>query len=827
MSPKEGQDFLIFKLDKRPDPPYYILVLQRWFILSLFLILPSLAATAAFAAGEPVAKIQGILINADNMFRDNEKETVELEGNVQIVYQGQHMKADKAHVYLRTHRAELIGNVEISNTKSTIAGDQVNLDYENNTGVIYNGFVSSGPVTFSGTLLEKTGDQEFIVSSADYTTCTNCPASWSFSGSTVRAEMGGYAYIKNAILRISDIPVFWLPYLVVPLKSDRQSGLLTPGFEVSDTGGFTVYQPYFWAISRSTDATLAIKNYDRRGLKGLMEYRYVLNSESSGTLNVASLYDNAFATDSRLNTFRAAEDKNKPIDRWYIKYDHYYTMPDDYIQRASINLASDLQYPKDFPLETMNHGDAAMENRVSVTKNTNDKHFSVDTSYYANLLQADPLAGNDDAVHRLPEIRWSQVEKNIGESNFVYTINLDYVNFARAGNAYDDMTYSGTGADRIRYIKNTCNSPKWSDNPLCRRIQDGQYDPATDLIRTGQRLDVLPTLSYPIKVSDGIDVLPRVSYRETHYNFEVGDQRDYVRRYARTELSGRMDFSRIYGDLVSAKATRYKHEIIPEVSYTNIPWLDQRNHPFFGQGEVNDAPYTSTDSISDLDTGSLFGLQFDYNDRVYDRNLVTMAVTNKLVEKKWVGDRPEYQQIAYLKLAQSYDATQSNKPNGEPWSDLSAILDVRLNKFQTYSIFNYFPYQNVTNASSRVRLMNDMGQFFQVALTRQYKISPGKTVDTSSRTEDYTFSSGFISKYINLMGRFVYDANWAESSTGQQVKSWAYIAQLKPPGDCWTITFIQDQVTGGDTNLRLNFEFNFDGTPKPPIPPEALDQFGF
>ncbi len=77
------------------------------------------------------------------------------------------------------------------------------------------------------------------------------------------------------------------------------------------------------------------------------------------------------------------------------------------------------------------------------------------------------------------------------------------------------------------------------------------------------------------------------------------------------------------------------------------------------------------------------------------------------------------------------------------------------------------------------------------------------------------------------MGRLVYDANWAESSKGEQVKSWAYIAQFKPPGDCWMITFIQDQVTGGDTNLRLNFEFNFDGTPKLPMPPEALDQFGF
>ncbi|MBO9667119.1 MAG: LPS assembly protein LptD [Bdellovibrio sp.] len=801
-------------------------MLQRWFILFLLVVLTLTSGTSALAAA---AKIQGILLNADDMFRDNEKDTIELQGNVQIVYQGQHIKADKAIVYLRTRRAELVGNVEISDTKSTIVGDQVSLDYENNTGLIHNGFVSSGPVTFSGSLLEKTGDSEFIVSTADYTTCTNCPASWSFSGSTVRAEMGGYAYIKNAILRVSDVPVFWLPYLVVPLKSDRQSGVLTPGFEVSKDGGFTFYIPYFWAISRSTDATITAKNYERRGLKGMLEYRYMLNEDSSGTLSAANLYDKSFGGDTRLNDYRPPSERGKPLDRWYVKYDHYIETPNDYINRAQINLASDLQYSKDFPLETMNYGDSAMENRVSVTKNSKDTHFSVDTSYYYNLLQADPLAGNDDAVHRAPEIRWSQVEKNLGDTNFVYTINLDFVNFTRAGNAYDDMVpyIDPKTGNRIRYVRNSCNTPNWSDNPACYRTWDGSYDPSTDLIRAGQRFDFLPTLSYPIKATDGIDILPRVSYRETHYNFDVGDETNYVRRYARTELGARMDFARIYGDRVNPKATRYKHEIIPEVSYTNIPWIEQNNHPFFGTGTANDAPYTSTDSISDLDLGSDYGLQFDYNDRVYDRNLTTIALINKVIEKRWVGDRPEYQQLAYLRLAQSYDATQANKSNAEPWSDLSATLDVRLNKFQTYSIFNYYPYQNVTNASSRVRLMNDMGQFFQVQLTRQYKITPGKSVDTNSRTEDYTFSSGFISKYINLMGRVVYDANWAESSSGDKIKSWAYIAQFKPPGECWMITMIQDQVTDGDTNLRLNFEFNFDGTPKPPIPPEALDQFGF
>lgn len=820
-----------FQLDKQPSPPYNTLVQQSWSILILLLFMSVFSGIRAQAI-EPAAKIHGILINADEMFRDTEKELVELQGNIQIVFQGQHIKADRARISLRVRQIELYGNVEVMDAKNTIVGDRVFLDYDNNTGLIYNGYVQSGSVMFSGDLLQKTGESEFIVSSADYTTCTNCPATWSFTGSTVRAELGGYAYIKNAILRIADVPVFWLPYLIVPLKSDRQSGLLTPNFEVSNEGGFTIAQPYFWAISRSSDATITAKHYERRGMKGLLEYRYMLDENSYGSFNGASIFDRTFSQDERLNIFRPPNEKDTTIDRWFVKYDHYFEMPNDYTHRAQINLASDLQYPKDFPLETMNHGDSAMENRVSFTKNTKDQHYSVDSSYWVNMLHANPLAGNNDAVHRLPELRFAQTQQNIGDSNFLYSLDLDYVNFARSGNSYDDMTL--VSGSNIKIVKNTClNDPKWEDNPICKRVFDGTYDPDIDLIRTGQRLDFQPTLYYPIKMGDGFDVLPKLGYRETHYNFNVGDDQNYVRRYLRTELSGRLNFSRIYGDIVNSKATRYKHEIVPEITYTHIPWIEQRNHPFFGTGRIDEAPYSSRDGISDADINSAFGLQFDYSDRIYDRNLVTFAVTNKITEKRWVSDRPEYRQIATLKLAQSYDATQENKtgPEAEPYSDISASLDVRLDHFQTYSVFNYFPYQNVTNTSSRIRLNNDYGQFFQVQVTRRYIITPGQKVDVDARTEDYTFYAGFTSHYINLMGRFVYDANWANQARGDawsdRIKSWAYIAQLKPPGDCWGITFIHDQITGGDTNFKISFEFNFDGQPKAPLSPDILDTFGF
>lgn len=802
-------------------------------LISLPLFIVSIAAAQTPAQlqsqTQAAAKIQGILINADNLYRDSEKELVELTGNVQIVYMGQHVKADKAKIYLRSKQIEASGNVEIVSEKNTIGGDSIQLDYEGNTGLIQNGYVSSGSVMFKGSLLQKIGPEEFLVSDAEYTTCANCPPSWSFSGTTVRAQLGGYAYIKNTLIRFGSVPFLWLPYLVVPLKSDRQSGLLTPAFEQSSKGGYAFGQPYFWAISKDTDATFTLKNYELRGLKTMAEYRYVLNPASQGQLDFAHLNDKVFGKDDRLNKFQSPGDKGTAINRWYLRYDHYYDMPEGYIHRTQLNLASDLQYPRDFPLETLNHGDSAMENRMSFTKNTKDQHYSVDSSYYVNMLHSNPLEGNDDAVHRLPELRFSQAQQSIGSSGFLYSLDLNYANFARPGKAYDDMVpLTLPGGTKIKYVKSNCLAdPNWDQRPECYADHDGTYDPATDLIRTGQRFDFKPTVLYPVQITDGFDFLPSLTYRETHYGFNVGDDRSAVRRYLRTQMTGRMIFSRIYGDTVNSKATRYKHEITPEVTYSSIPWLDQTRHPFFGTGNQTEAPYSSRDSISDGDLGSDYGLQFDYYDRIYDRNLATVAITNKIVEKRWIGDRPVYRQLASLKIAQSYDASQEKLTNGDPYSDITTTLDVRLDNFQTYSIFNYFPRQGVTNASSRVRVLNDKGQFLQVATTRQYKITPGQPVKDEDRTEDYALSSGFTSRYLNLMGRLVYDANYDNTIAKDKVKSWAYIAQFKPPGDCMMITFIQDQITGGDTNVKLNFEFNFDGIPKPPLPPETLDQFGF
>ena len=806
-----------------------------------------LAISPAVRAQEMSAKIQGILISAGSGVRDSENELLELDGGVQLIYHDQNISCDSAKINLRAKKIEAKGNVKITSPTTTIGGDHIILDYENNTGIIYNGFVKSGNVLFEGQVLQKVSENEYYVVDADYTTCTNCPSTWKFSGSSIRAELGGYAYIKNSVIRAGIIPILWLPYLVVPLKSDRQSGLLTPEFEHTDAGGFTISQSGFWAISRSTDMTLALKNYELRGLKALLEYRYALDENSGGQINYSIINDQAFKNEARFNTFRNSTTRNVAINRWTMRYNHYQELPEGFVHRLQLNDASDLQYSRDFFKETLNHGDAAMENRMSLTKNTKDQHYSLDSSYYKNMLHADPLENNDDAVHRLPEIKFSQVSRYIGKSDFLYTLDLNYVNFARSSSAYDDLVKLQVDKSAIRFPRNNTSSPRWEDQAGHELLRDGFYNQNTDLIRTGQRLDFNPVLYRSFHLGDALEITPKMGYRETHYLFPnlptpPGEEVDTnnIRRYIRSEINARTTMSQVYGNKGDIHPDLWKHEIQPELKYTRLPWIDHRSHPFFGYQQQSEAPYFTQNTINDDDTGSDSSLQFDYNDRIYDRNLVTYSVTNRLVQKRWINNEPEYRQVGLLRLSQSYDAFQAEKEEKDsvvaskkqPWSDISALLDVRLDNFETLSTASYFPYQKVTKTNSRIRVIDDKGRFAQVGLILKYNIVVGEEVDTTSRTQDYSFSTGLITTHMNFVGKITFDGAKTDvhndffRGANDRIRSYSYIAQFKPSGDCLALRFIFEQVTGGGNSTGLALDFSFDGKGPVPLASHDLDQIG-
>lgn len=761
---------------------------------------------------------------------------IELKGNVQILYEDKHISCERALVSLRNKTIDAQGSVVYTSPQAIVGGEKVLLDYESNTGVIYEGYVKNGNMLFEGNYIIKSSDIDYLSEDGRFTTCNNCPESWSFSGTRVRAELGGYAYLKNSTLRVGGFPIFWLPYLIVPLKSERQTGLLTPELEKSDSGGWTVSQSFFWAISRSEDATFTLKNYELRGLMGLANFQYMLNPESHGELTTATISDRVFADSKRLNEFRSPESQGSRINRWYIDYNHYHSLPENFTHRLQIANASDLQYPSDFL--TRQRGDSAMENRMSLSKAQDRDLFFVDSAFYLNLLQANPLASNNDAIHKIPEINYSRALTPLGAGDLFYDWNFNFSNFSRTEFSWDDMSSPyKEGSDR--HLSSTgpstnCSGPSWWDDPKCSILRDGEFDSKRDIIRTGQRLDFNTSVLKAIPIGESLDFIPRIQYRETQYRFQLNDTSVNVRRYLRTEFGLRTTLSAIYDGSRSETADNwysYKHEIFPEIAFTQIPWIDHPAHPFFGS--QNSAPFIAQRNLSDLDINSPYGLQFDFSDRLYDRKMMTLAFTNKLVQKKSSkpsGELPstearkaEYKQIVYWKLSQSVDFYKGEIDADDhiPVNELQSKLEINLNPITFYQDSVFFPVLNVSDNNTRVRYTDPSLNFYEL----QHILTHGKdpSMKTAWSSNEYGLTVKRSTKYLDFLGRAA--VNGIPDSTKGEItlKSLGYGLQFKLPGECWNFTFVQISPLDGDNRFYLYFDFAWAGKPVPSLPETLLN----
>jgi LPS-assembly protein len=788
-----------------------------------------------------------VLISAASMFSDYEKQTVNLVGDVQITFGGQSMRCDRALMDKKTGKFVAEGNFILASPTAYVEGSRAEISYEDNTGLIYDGFVKSGQVLFQGQLIRKTGPETYIAEKASYTACTTCPPAWSFSGTHIDAEIGSYAYIKSAWFYLAGFRFFWLPYLIVPLKSERQTGILFPSFDF-EKGGVAFGVPFFWAISRSQDLTFTPKvyfnsrdpddsnsPYEVRNVKALFNYRYVFTEDSGGEMNFGFSDDQIFANDTKLPTL-PGPDRAK---RWFLSHNHIYTLPGGYINRVRLALVSDLRYPRDFTSEILGLGDPALENKLSLTKNSETLHSSIEAAYYVNQLKADPLDNNLDSVHRFPEFKQSGVDRSLFGSRVFLRWDFNYVNFAREDLSYDDVI--STTTDPFRQIDRSRGSGGTGS---------GTYQPGIDLIRTGQRLDLRPEISAPFRLGKYFDLLPSLQLRHTQYSFNVtvppGTAFDVIptRQYVRGRLALRTQISRVY-DLdveepeneteksdeirspdadaanvgifsalqppkVKPKPERMKHEIEPEISVSGIPWLQQTDSTFFGDNSLSPI-FVEGQPVSDSDFFSTKGLQFDYEDRITSRNTVSAQVSNRFVKKIWNGETPSYRQVVLIKNGVSYEFDKPNRDANANFSDFYTTVDARFDYFDTNTSVRYFPLHRVFNTSSRARFIDSIGNYVQLSFSQNFLITENVEEAYAKRDENLGVAIGFVHRYATIATEINYlPATY--SPIDLRMKSWSAFVKLKPPGDCWGLTATISHILSEDSpRWNLGLDYNFGG----------------
>lgn len=161
---------------------------------------------------------------------------------------------------------------------------------------------------FSADRIEKTGPRTYRLTNAVFTACVQPSRRWQMTASRLTFTVDKYAILHNAVLQVKDVPLLYLPLFYYPIHEDgRATGFLMPSYGSSTFRGFSLSNAFFWAISRSADATVYHDWFAKTGQGFGADFRYVASPEARGDARVFVIREKAVRADDGTATTPARQ----------------------------------------------------------------------------------------------------------------------------------------------------------------------------------------------------------------------------------------------------------------------------------------------------------------------------------------------------------------------------------------------------------------------------------------------------------------------------------------------------------------------------------------
>ncbi len=564
-----------------------------------------------------------IRVTADSLSVGDSGSQVEAKGNVEIKRQETTIKADEVRVNRTTQDMEAKGRVSVDDPEWKIkSAESIQFNMEKETGEIQKGdlFLEGGHLTASGSRMQKLTGQAYHIDEGFFTTClceSGAPT-WKISADQIDLRQEGEGVIKHGWFYIMDIPVLYFPYAVFPLRSERQTGLLLPSFGSSTKEGFKFEDQFFWAISKSIDATLGmdLQTRARFGLFG--EARTVFNQDSRAQINV-SYFNETWRKNAQDDIVdRTIADPDIPKNRWSITGFHRYATPSQWQTFSDVSAFSDDLFTRElvnrFELAPNREIDLRTSrysrSRFGFLKGWGDAYLRGEYDFFQDFIQDDK-----GTLHRTPQISFSG-------RHFFQSSPLE-------------LRWQAEGVNYLR-----------------REGGDGL------------RLDLRPEIVLPFRMSNLLIGSFNVAPRETVYHlYQTQGSSDHNLSRELIELKGNIGTSigRVF-NWGGTELQRIKHSIEPEISYLFVPHSQQRDIPVM-------------DGIDRIDRRNVltFSLVNRFSGKFGQQTFIERAGEDKDVELLSPSSFGDVRELGQLKLALSYDIDKERK-GGDSLSDLDINL---------------------------------------------------------------------------------------------------------------------------------------------------------
>ena len=406
-----------------------------------------------------------IIIDNKNTFISSNKKTYVIDKDSNKIYLDNFEYFKKKNIFKSIGSIKIIDKFEnsynftqiyIDEKKREIIGSDAKL-YINNKDFKIN--EDNKPRVFANTINVKDNLSTFTKS--NFTMCNyrkndKCPPWELKAGKMTHDKIKKTIFYDNAVIKVYDIPIFYLPKLSHPDPTvKRRSGFLIPSYSDSKGLGSSINVPYFWNISKDRDLTINNKLFASEHPLFIGEYKQAFRN-SNLTLDFG-----------HTEGYKKASNTKKLGDKSHV----FLNLLKNFNKTESINTnfeinlqhVSDKKYLKLYKIDSnlVNYETEVLENFIDYSIINDDKNHFLSLNASANRTLADSY--NDKYEYILPGINY---EKQLFSDKFGY------------GNFKSDLKIHNY--DTNKYKRTLINNFNWEiDRPFSEKIFKGKI--LTDL----------------------------------------------------------------------------------------------------------------------------------------------------------------------------------------------------------------------------------------------------------------------------------------------------------------------------------------------------------
>lgn len=372
--------------------------------LALYLYLPLVATCSQVFAEQSSANIcyqpiilpdavaqlninnPAININSNTIALSN-NQTAHFSGQVEISYRDTLLIAPNASFNRLAQSLTAEGGIAYFNTNITVNGSSFAADLANDSAILADAqyqFISQAGRGYAQQL--QASSQGLSLNSALFTTCPTEDNSWALHAKEINIEAEeGWGEARHAVFKVSDIPVFYLPYLTFPVNDQRRTGVLLPTLSSSQKVGVEIELPYYFNLAPNYDLKLTPRYMSKRGLQLKSNFRY-LTEQHNGKLQLEYLHDD-----------------NEKADNFGPRYLGHLSHISDFTSeiRAYIDITdvSDDAYLNDLGSDYANQSDTQLLREASIS------HYGQNVHSQLKVQGFEILGNYDSAYSALPELQ--------------------------------------------------------------------------------------------------------------------------------------------------------------------------------------------------------------------------------------------------------------------------------------------------------------------------------------------------------------------------------------------------------------------------------------